>query len=458
MLIQCTSCGAQAKIPDSKEGAKVRCATCSHVYVARRPGAKAAKKDDPTKYFIIGGVVIAAAIIITIATGGDPPAPPVETEEVSLPPPVMVDELGWDSPAVKLTRDLHAAAVAQNSPKLLEAIDPPSAYADWRGRELAANAEAIEDAVAANENLGEGVEPTPVPEALAIPTWGELELIDRNLYLDQLVAGMQVVEPDNLLTTWRPFEGSVASMDEGTCIVHLKMMRLVDDDGTNRTMEWRLVDKRSDGSREPRWRVAGWGRYLSPEELAALRKKKHKKTTKRTLADGSFVIEGDIRAIPYEDDVPQAERDRIDELIRKRMDLDARPRVRTEANADLVAIGKPAIAPLLTTIHTAMPILTGPNDEARSTELMRLGLVHQTLFELTNYNTTFKPDESLGATKERIESGLKQWFGWYDRKYKKYDGKPSLADDPLMDDPDWQPRTERERQEFERIKRERAGG
>ena len=59
MLIQCTSCGAQAKLPDSKEGAKVRCPSCGHVYAARPKGAgRSSRKDDPTKYVIIGGAIL----------------------------------------------------------------------------------------------------------------------------------------------------------------------------------------------------------------------------------------------------------------------------------------------------------------------------------------------------------------------------------------------------------------
>ena len=30
---------------------------------------------------------------------------------------------------------------------------------------------------------------------------------------------------------------------------------------------------------------------------------------------------------------------------------------------------------------------------------------------------TFEANVALGATRERIESGVKQWFAWYDKKY-----------------------------------------
>ena len=48
MLIQCTSCGTQAKIPQSKEGAKVKCLNCGHVYVARPVGARGRRDKKET--------------------------------------------------------------------------------------------------------------------------------------------------------------------------------------------------------------------------------------------------------------------------------------------------------------------------------------------------------------------------------------------------------------------------
>ena len=39
MFIECPSCHARAQLPDSKEGAKVRCSECSSVYEALPGGA-----------------------------------------------------------------------------------------------------------------------------------------------------------------------------------------------------------------------------------------------------------------------------------------------------------------------------------------------------------------------------------------------------------------------------------
>jgi hypothetical protein len=240
-------------------------------------------------------------------------------------------------------------------------------------------------------------------------------------------------------------------MEDDPAIARLQISRLTGDQGETRSVEWRFIDRRTPGAPDPSWRAAGWNRYLSPEELAAARRKKHKKTVKRTLDDGSFVIEGEIRVIPYEPEVPQAERERIDKLIADLVDSGSRPKVITASRAGLVAAGKPAIAPLLTYIANSVPI---DSEE----EAIKLGLIHGVLTDMTGYITTYKPSITLGATEERMDSGLKQWFGWYDRKYKKFTGQAAQGDDPLFDDPDWQPRTERERREFERARREREGG
>ena len=61
----------------------------------------------------------------------------------------------------------------------------------------------------------------------------------------------------------------------------------------------------------------------------------------------------------------------------------------------------------------------------------------------------------MGTTKERQDAGLKQWFGWYDRRYRRFEGRKDTADDPFLDDPDFKPRNERERRDFERA---RQGG
>ena len=46
MIIECPACGARAKLPDSKEGAKVRCSECERIYLAHPSGARASAKTS----------------------------------------------------------------------------------------------------------------------------------------------------------------------------------------------------------------------------------------------------------------------------------------------------------------------------------------------------------------------------------------------------------------------------
>ena len=80
------------------------------------------------------------------------------------------------------------------------------------------------------------------------------------------------------------------------------------------------------------------------------------------------------------------------------------------------------------------------------------------LSDITGYVTTFKVHELLGATRERQESGLKQWFGWYDRKYNRFVERQEQGleeVDALLDQ--FEPRSEKERREFEKYRAERDG-
>ena len=131
MLIKCTSCGTQAKIPSSKEGAKVRCPSCDHVYVARVRGAKGSSQDQ-SKMMIVGGAIVALAILVAIGTsGGDepPPPPPVEEAPKETNDTPYVDPMSWDGPLVGLARELQQAAATANEARLSTRLDAESAGA-----------------------------------------------------------------------------------------------------------------------------------------------------------------------------------------------------------------------------------------------------------------------------------------------------------------------------------------
>ena len=111
--------------------------------------------------------------------------------------------------------------------------------------------------------------------------------------------------------------------------------------------------------------------------------------------------------------------------------------MRTEADRALQAIGKPAIPALLTQLAT-IPLVT-------EEQAMQLNLIHLALTDLTGYVTTFRVHELLGATRERQESGLKQWFGWYDRKFKRFEVRENVDPFEGVIEP-----TEREKRQMER--------
>ncbi|MDP6990539.1 MAG: zinc-ribbon domain-containing protein, partial [Planctomycetota bacterium] len=111
MIIECPACGARAKLPDSKEGAKVRCAECERVYHARPSGARAAARSSSSALPVgIGAGVVALVIVVFAMTGRGPAttaAPPVpEPEEVQ----IAVVDYGFTSPLCKFARGLHDAA------------------------------------------------------------------------------------------------------------------------------------------------------------------------------------------------------------------------------------------------------------------------------------------------------------------------------------------------------------
>ena len=81
--------------------------------------------------------------------------------------------------------------------------------------------------------------------------------------------------------------------------------------------------------------------------------------------------------------------------------------------------------------------------------------LHKVLTEITGYVTTFKAHEALGATDERRSSGVKQWFSWYHRRFKRFECE--TAPEPVAEGEEellFEPRTEQERRDYERALRE----
>ena len=83
--------------------------------------------------------------------------------------------------------------------------------------------------------------------------------------------------------------------------------------------------------------------------------------------------------------------------------------------------------------------------------LFQLNLINQTLSEITGHYTTFKPMVGgVGTSEERRQSGIKQWFGWYNRKGKRF---TENKQEDLIDS-EFKPRNAKEQREYERALKE----
>ncbi|MDP6954607.1 MAG: zinc-ribbon domain-containing protein [Planctomycetota bacterium] len=428
MLIECPSCHTRARLSDDKAGSKVRCPQCERVWVAgladgggRRSAGGPSNRgaDDTTRKIVlgIGGIVLVALFFYwknnAPATEALPAAP-----EVSQAAAPAVDNTGWDSELVKVVRAIHRDAAEAAEGRLLLAIHGELTWGLRRraAQDAAAQAESAADSAGHESPGAERADSTT--EAAAAETYAsEWEALTRTQQADfvlSLVDALVRGEQRALVAERAPFDGSVIEEGDSTAIVRVQADPIDLSGGADAIwIQWLLA---KDGGR---WKAYSWERWISPEEQRAQRSRKAKRIKKRTLSDGSFVIESDVRPLPHLEGTTPQQATRIEQLVAQRIDLDARPRVRTEADRELQAIGKPAIPHLLTQLAT-IPLET---DE----QAMQLNLIHMTLTDMTGYITTFKVHELLGATRERQESGLKQWFGWYDRKFKRFEEK-QIAD------------------------------
>lgn len=454
MLIQCTSCGTQAKIPQSKEGAKVKCPNCGHVYVARPIGARGRrdKKDDPTKMVIIGGAIVAAALVgIMAARSGGEDVAPRKQEEVAVKVEAPREDLtSWDGTLQKLVRQLHTAAMAGNEGRLVAGLDARAAYEFWP----AAPTVPTPPAKAASSG-GEAEDANKVRQE-----WLALTEIERVEFSNSMVARATGRTEDDSVALWQPYDGRVEDLDEidGTATVIMTSQCTDPSLGLpDRSTEWRLKGKAS-GDRIADWKWIWVGRWYSDAERDRLGRGVRKRPEKKTLSDGSVVYESTIRAIPFDIEVSADARERINALVDDIADPDLTGRALTRARDGVLAEGRNAIPALLTKMSI---IVTkgGSLTEFTPDDGASLQLIHESLRDITGFETTFEANVALGATRERIESGVKQWFAWYDKKYKRFTAPTAPdsvdADSVFLDDPDFEPANDRERAIFEKARRER---
>lgn len=434
MIIQCPQCQTQARLSENQEGAKVRCSECERVYVAHPVGSRGTQtKSNPLPiYLAVGGGLVVVFILVMMNSGGNKTVAPVSVEPMKeVAAQESVDYEGWESAPVVAVRNIHRAALAYDEAKLRQLLDGKLIWERVQAEAVEAKAER------------DGKEPVEgeAPIELDPRTWGELAQDERATFVGNIIEQLSSGSDKELVADWKPYDGKVVDEME-FCTVEVSVVPSGESDSTeSRTVLWKLV---RDGTR---WKAFSWERFYTQAEIAELLRRKAKKTQKVTLTDGSVVFEGEPGPIEHYEDTSAELRSEIDSLFATLLDLELPGRKTGEAKRGLVAIGRPALPVLLTGLYT-IPLET--DDQA-----IQLNLIDQTLEEITGHFTTYNPLRLLEggiSSDELSQSGIKQWFGWYNRKGKRFVKNESedLIDTSLT------PRNDRERREYERALKDAA--
>lgn len=426
MIIQCPACGLQAKLPDSKEGAKVRCSECERVYVAKPAGARGkAQKSNPAMPIMIGAGVLVLGIIIFAMSSG-PSTSKVVIPEVKATEPVAkeyVDPTGFNSELSKLARRAHDLAFERAELDLQVMIDLPHAWAQLNGTE----------------------------EGPADPLdYEALSSTEQSEFISSVIASLVAEDEDNLVSAWKPLDGRVIDQSDEFAVVEFELQPRDASNPGLRGIHWGLVKSGN------KWKVWKWERWISDAEAAANVRRVASKTVKKSLSDGSLVLESEPRTLPHDPTTSAELAARIDTLVAQLADPNLPPRKLTPVREELKAIGKPATPILINELWGAFKDLEAAKTSGADIyeSQVKLTAMAEMLKEITDYSTTVAL-ESMGGTDERLESGIKQWFYWYDKKYKRFTGIDEEAQvDGLEAITDLSELTEKERREYEKAKRE----
>jgi zinc ribbon protein len=426
MIIQCPACGLQAKLPDSKEGAKVRCSECERVYVAKPAGARAkSQKSNPAMPIMIGAGVLVLAIIIFAMSGGSKSAN-VPTPVVKTPEPTAkayVDPTGWDSELSKIARRMHDLAFERAELDLQTSLSMPHVWASRNSTEEAP------------------VDPLD---------YESLSSAEQSEYISAVIADLVSDSEDNLVGYWEPLDGRVLEQDDQYAIVEFELSPRDKAQTGLRGIHWRLVKTGS------KWRVGSWERWISDAEAAANVRRVKKTTVKKALSDGSLVLESEARTLPHDPTTSAELASRIDTLVAQLSDPNLPPRKLTPVREELLAIGKPATPILINELwngYKEYEAAKAGSGDTYASEI-KLTAMAKMLKDITGYSTTVAL-EAMGGTNERLESGIKQWYYWYDKKYKRFKGIDVEEEvDGLEAITDMSELTEKERREYEKAKRE----
>lgn len=430
MIIQCPACGLQAKLPDSKEGAKVRCSECERVYVAKPAGASGRpqkKKSDPTKPILIGAGVVVVGIALFAMSSGDSTSN-VKIPEVKATVPVetaYVDPTGWNSELCKVARRAHELAAERAELDLQVMLDLPHTWAQMNATE-AGNADPLD--------------------------YEALSATEQSQFITTVIESLVAQDESNLAGWWKPLDGRVIDQSDTFAVVELELVPLDSTQSGMRGIHWSLIKVGN------KWKVWKWERWISDAEAAASMRHTNSKTVKKSLSDGSLVLESEPRVLAHDPTTSPELRKRIDELVAQLGDANLPPRKLTPVREELLAIGKPATPMLINELWNAFKGLeaskaAGNDDYDNQVKLTGMA---EMLKEITGYSTTVAL-EAMGGTDERLDSGIKQWYYWYDKKYKRFNGidQAELVDE-LESITDMSELTEKERREYDKAKREQG--
>lgn len=423
MFIECPYCHSRAKLPDSKEGAKVRCGECGRVYVAREPSRAGRSRGGGrsssanTGLFVGIGVAVVAAILLALManTGGKDPGPRIEEpDEEPIANSGPVDTTGWNSAPVQAAVAIHDAAFTYNEGRVQSML----------------HVQRLWERVAAED------------EEAAMGSFGSATRDDREKLLLAAVDGIVNGEDRELVGEWKAYDGEVLEETPDTSHVRLSLTsRDPERAGEKRSIDWQLA---KDGER---WKAFQWARFIAAGEIKPTYRGP-RGIEKVTLSDGSKVYERQPEALAHLEDTPPEMREKIDTLFRTLIDLDLPPRQSSGAMRELESIGKPAIPILLTGLFE---IKLETLDQTR-----QVNLILQCLRSITAQDFGWKPQVAVGSgtgtSAERRDSAIKQWFAWWYRKAKRFEvAEKEDALDGLLE-----ARNEKERRilEKERAKQE----
>ena len=387
MLIECPFCHTRAKLPESKEGAKVRCAECSKVYRARELLAGGRKQSTGSSSGPIIAVIVVAVIglgAVIVMNQSDTPArvkaaPAKAVVDKAVEP--AADPTGWESDLVQFVVQLHAKARQRDTEALRSMID------------------------ASQIDLGSDEEPwQPFAD---LDEAGREERVE--LILDALIDRTDT----GTVADWVPYDGNVIQEDDDQAIVKVSASP-AEGGTTKRVVEWHLV-RAGEG-----WQASGFEEWLTEAE----KRRRARGFQVVKLSDGSVVAEREPEPLEHLEDTPPELRERIDQLMITLLDLDLTTQS-AKASAELAEIGKPAIPALLT--HLFENKLNGEDDSIRA------NIAVVVLRDITDQFFGYQPmafvGSSMGTTEERRISAVRQWFAWWYRKGAAFTGIPEDEDE-----------------------------